>query len=174
MLATRLSALPAIAALTVAALVFTPSVARAEDQCPLGSVEKKEAGQTWCEPTICASDTNCATGLICKPVALCVEIGALEPGAKDAGQRLMARQRCGEAKACPQNTTCSEANRCITKAQAEKGGLITTSAPSSAPATGAPAKSACGCHTVGGSTGTFGAAALALLAGLVLIARRRP
>lgn len=181
MLAPRLAALPAIAALslaTLATLVLTPSIAHAEDQCPLGSVEKKESGQTWCEPTICASDTNCATGLICKPVALCVEIGALEPGAKDAGQRLMARQRCGEAKACPQNTTCSEASRCMTKAQAEKGGLITTSGPSSspssgAPSSGAPAKSACGCHTVGGSTTNLGATALALLAGLVLLARRR-
>jgi len=178
MLASRSAGFALAALLTFTGLSLSPSLASAQEECPLGSVEKKENGQTWCEPTICASDTNCATGLICKPVALCVEIGALEPGAKDAGQRLLVRQRCGIAKACPQNTTCSEASRCVTKAQAEKAGLLTASGPSSAPSSGAPssgapAKSACGCHAVGHSTGAFGTGVLALLAGLVLIARRR-
>lgn len=178
MLATRSLGIALPVALSVVLLSLVPRIASAQEECPLGSVEKKENGQTWCEPTICATDTNCATGLVCKPVALCVEIGALEPGAKDAGQKLMVRQRCGVAKACPQNTTCSEASRCVTKAQAEKAGLLTASGPSAAPSSAtpsstAPAKSACGCHTVGGTNAGLGAGGLALLAGLVLVARRR-
>lgn len=165
--------------LAFAATSLSPRVASAQEDCPVGSVQKTENGQTWCEPTICATDTNCATGLICRPVALCVEIGALAPGAKDAGQRLMVRQRCGEAKSCPQNTTCSEASRCVTKAQAEKAGLLTAGAASGAPQgkgdapSADPPKKSCGCHVPGASSGTLAGSALALLAGLVIVARRR-
>ena len=175
---------PAIAMTLAGGLAFAasslaPRVASAQEECPIGSVQKTENAQTWCEPTICATDTNCATGLICRPVALCVEIGALTPGAKDAGQRLLVRQRCGEAKSCPQNTTCSEASRCVTKAQAEKAGLLTAGAASGAPPgkgdapSADPPKKSCGCHVPGASSGSLAGSALALLAGLVVVTRRR-
>lgn len=158
------------------------SVARA-DECPIGSVEKTEDGQTWCEPTVCEADNQCPTGSICRPVPLCVEVGTLDakPGAKtDAGAKLLARQRCGADKACPQNTTCSEKSRCITRAQADKAGLLTGSAASgaatsdggSAASSEAP-KKACGCDVVGMRGGELGAGALAAAGALAIAARRR-
>jgi hypothetical protein len=161
------------------ALVSITSVAHAQEECPLGSVEKTEGGQTWCEPTICDLDNQCPVGSICRPVALCVEVGVLEasPTAKtDAGQRLLVRQRCGLDKACPQRTTCSEKGRCITRAQADKAGL--TAAPGTdggggAPTDGASKKKACGCHVPGTSGGELGGSALALLGAIAIGARRR-
>ena len=153
--------------------------ARAQEECPLGSTQKSESGQTWCEPTVCDQDNQCATGSVCRPVALCVEIGALDqaPGAKsDAGQRLLVRQRCGADKSCPQKTTCSDKGRCITRTQAEKAGLLSPTsaadAGAAAPA-GDAAKKSCGCHVPGGSGGGgLGGAALAML-GLVAVGARR-
>jgi MYXO-CTERM domain-containing protein len=164
------------------AVLTTGGVAGAQEECPLGSTQKSESGQTWCEPTVCDQDNQCATGSVCRPVALCVEIGALDqaPGVKtDAGQRLLVRQRCGADKSCPQKTTCSDKGRCITRAQAEKAGLTSATsgtdagAASSAPATDASKKS-CGCHVPGAPGGElgFGGATLALL-GLVAIGARR-
>lgn len=149
--------------------------ARAEDDCPLGSSQKTESGETWCEPSVCDTDTNCPTGMICRGVPLCVEIGVLDVK-KDGGQKLLARQRCGADKACPQKTTCSEKSRCITRAQADKAGLTSASGPSSAapPATSdAPAKKACGCHAPGSAGGGPLGGALAVLGALVIGARRR-
>jgi uncharacterized protein (TIGR03382 family) len=164
-------------ALVIAVLTATAE-ARADDDCPLGSTQKSESGQTWCEPTVCDQDNQCATGSVCRPVALCVEIGALDqaPGAKsDAGQRLLVRQRCGADKSCPQKTTCSDKGRCITRTQAEKAGLLAATsaadAGGAAPA-GDSAKKSCGCHVPGGTGGGTGAAALAML-GLVAIGARR-
>src|ERR1043165_3471270 len=104
------------------------ATANAQEECPLGSVQKSEGGKTWCEPTVCETDINCATGSICRMVPLCVEVGVLDPKAganADGGTKLLVRQRCGEGKSCPQNTTCSEKTRCITLAQADKAGLNT-------------------------------------------------
>jgi MYXO-CTERM domain-containing protein len=156
---------------------FAATSARAEDDCPLGSVEKKESGDTWCEPTVCDTDVQCPTGSICRPVPLCVEIGTLDrrPGDETdaaASTKLLVRQRCGEDKACPPKTTCSEKSRCITRAQADRAGL------SAAPGTDAglapaAAKKSCGCHAPGTSGGETGGGALALLGALAMIARRR-
>ena len=99
------------------------------------------------------------------------------PAQERCGQRLLVRQRCGANKSCPQNTTCSEKSRCITRAQAERAGMLTPSAASgaSAPATGGASeapKKACGCHVPGTSGGERGGAALAML-GVLAIAIRR-
>ncbi len=167
---------------TIAAVVAFANVARAGDECPLGSVQKSEAGQTWCEPSVCDGDAQCPTGSLCRPVPLCVEIGALDqaPGTKsDAGQRLLVRQRCGADKSCPQRTTCSDKSRCITRAQAERAGLLTVAAAgasaSSTPSSSSEApKKACGCHVPGGSkVGERGGAALALLGAAIVASRRR-
>ncbi|MDB4938260.1 MAG: hypothetical protein JWP87_5232 [Labilithrix sp.] len=156
--------------------------ARAQEECPLGSTQKSENGQTWCEPTVCETDTNCPTGSICRPVPLCVEIGALDqaPGTKtDAGQRLLVRQRCGAGKSCPQRTTCSEKSRCITRAQADKAGLLTPSAAASNGAGTAPKdeteapKKACGCSIPGAARVDLAGAALAMLGAVVVVGRRR-
>ncbi|MCW5838156.1 MAG: hypothetical protein KIS78_37540 [Labilithrix sp.] len=157
------------------------STARAEDDCPPGSVHKTEDGFTWCEPTVCTNDGQCKPNEVCRPVSLCLQVGALADAAsEDAGQRLVVTQRCvagrvpDEPKSCPQKQTCSEMSRCVTKAAAEKMGLLATSAPSApADAGGAEAKkSSCGCDVVGGRTpraeALAGACAIALLA-----ARRR-
>lgn len=154
--------------------------ASAQEECPLGSTQKSESGSTWCEPTVCDQDNQCPNGSVCRPVALCVEIGSLDqaPGTKsDAGQRLLVRQRCGADKSCPQKTTCSDKGRCITRAQADKAGL--SASPSAGGDAGAGAgassdapKKACGCHVPGTSGGELGGAALALL-GVVAIGTRR-
>jgi hypothetical protein len=172
-----LSTLAAAALASVCIVTFSP-IARAQEECPLGSTPKSENGQTWCEPSVCDTDTQCPTGSICRPVPLCVEIGALDqaPGTKsDAGQRLLVRQRCGADKTCPQRTTCSEKSRCITRAQADKAGLLTPSAAGSAAAgaTGEPPKKACGCHVPGTSGGDLAGAGLGMLGALAIVARRR-
>ena len=169
----------ALGAFVVVSVMATAGVARAEDQCPLGSIERNEAGFTWCEPSVCDADNQCATGSICRPVPLCVEVGALDAGKGDAGgARLLARQRCGANKACPQNTTCSEKSRCITLAQADKAGLTTKSGPSAAasgsasPSSGDAPKKACGCHVPGTRGGELAGGVLAML-GLVAVGARR-
>jgi hypothetical protein len=163
------------AAATIAfALVGAAGVARAQEECPLGSTQKSEADQTWCEPTVCDLDTQCPTGSLCRPVPLCVEIGTLDqaPGTKtDAGQRLLVRQRCGADKSCPQRTTCSEKSRCISRAQAEKAGLLASAA--SEPPKREPEKKACGCRVPGVPGGERHGAALAIACAVVVAARRR-
>jgi MYXO-CTERM domain-containing protein len=161
-------------------VIGTAGTARADDECPLGSTQKSESGATWCEPSVCDQDTQCPTGSVCRPIALCVEIGTIEnktPGIlSDPVRRLLVRQRCGADKSCPQKTTCSDKGRCITRAQAEKADL-SASAPAAdagaaAPGTSAP-KKACGCHVPGTSGGERGGAALALLGMIAIGARRR-
>jgi MYXO-CTERM domain-containing protein len=170
----------AVAFAFISASVGRVRSASAQEECPLGSTEKTESGSTWCEPTVCATDTNCATGSICRPVPLCVEIGAIDPKAPtaDGGQRLLVRQRCGADKSCPQKTTCSEQGRCITRAQADKAGLLTpsTAASGGAASGGAPtepAKKSCGCHVPGGTGGELPGGALALALTTLVLARRR-
>jgi hypothetical protein len=164
----------------VLAILGIASSAHAQEECPLGSTQKSEGGQTWCEPTVCDLDDQCPTGSVCRPIPLCVEIGTLEqaPGVKtDAGQRLLVRQRCGADKSCPQRTTCSEKGRCITRAQAERAGLTASpSAAADAGAAGAPVsapKKSCGCHVPGTNGGELGGAGLALLGALAITTRRR-
>jgi len=165
------------------ALTAGTANAQAQEDCPAGSVQKNESGQTWCEPTVCETDTNCPTGSICRPVPLCVEIGVLDPkpGEKapaEAGMKLLVRQRCGTGNSCPQKTTCSDKTRCITRAQAEKAGLlapvVVPSGTNALPANPAePPKKACGCHTPGTRGGALGGVALAMLGALAIGARRR-
>jgi hypothetical protein len=165
----------ALVLLSLALVTTAARTARADDDCPLGSSEKKESGFTWCEPSVCDADNQCPTGSVCRPVPLCVEIGAVDGGGAAAGARLLVRQRCGVGKACPQNTTCSEKSRCITLAQADKAGLTSVTPGSSAsatPASSEPPKKACGCDVPGGRTGG-GGAALLLVAGATVIAARR-
>jgi MYXO-CTERM domain-containing protein len=170
----------ASALLTLGLVTLGATTARADD-CPLGSVEKTERGATWCEPTVCDADMECATGLVCRKVALCVDIGTLDKGVAkpDAAQRLIARQRCGAEQACPQNTTCSEKGRCVTRAQADKAALVAPGAAPSASAGAGPSgdkadapKKACGCRAVGASGGERAGSALALF-GLAMVAARR-
>jgi len=174
-------ALTIVAALAIG--VGVSGTARADnDECPLGSVQKSESGETWCEPSVCDETAPCPNGLLCRPVPLCVEIGTLPqaPGTKsDAGQRLLARQRCGADKSCPQRTTCSDKSRCITRAEADRANLL--SVPAAGASAGTPPagatpdapKKACGCDVVGRRTGDLGAAALSLLGVALVVTRRR-
>ena len=157
------------------ALLTASRVARADDSCPLGSTEKTEAGFTWCEPSVCDGAAACPPGSVCRPVPLCVEIGTLDAGSP-GGARLLVRQRCGANKSCPQNTTCSEKDRCVTRAQADKAGLLVLTDAGAAPAAegaAAPKKSACGCSTPGAHLGEGEGGVPALLALVALGARRR-
>jgi len=169
--------LAAVAA--VVALSGTTRTARADEECPLGSVSKSESGETWCEPTVCDDTAPCPNNLLCRPVALCVEIGTLPqaPGTKsDAGQRLLVRQRCGADKSCPQRTTCSDKGRCITREQADRAGLLTAGAASSgtAPTTApAAAKKSCGCDVPGSSGDGLPTSALAFVGAALVVACRR-
>lgn len=165
----------ALALFTMTVLTASATTAHADDPCPLGSTERREADLTWCEPSICDADISCPKGSVCRPVPLCVEIGAVDGGGEAGGARLLVRQRCGLNKACPQNTTCSEKSRCITLAQADKAGLTTLSPNASATPTtsDAPPKKACGCDVPGSSRNTGGAGVLLALAGVVAISARR-
>jgi len=147
--------------LVLAVLASTSAAAADEANCPAGSSSKTESGLTWCEPSVCETDTNCKTGEVCRPVALCVEIGTM---AGDAGKRLMVRQRCGADKSCPSTTTCSDMKRCVSKAEADK---MAPAPAASAPA--APAKK--GMCSVGVPDTSLAPLGLAL--GLALVARRR-
>jgi MYXO-CTERM domain-containing protein len=156
--------------LTALSLVLASSPALADEaNCPAGSMQKTEEGATWCEPTVCETDTQCGSGEVCSPVPLCVEVGTLKPsGAKlggDAGQRLMARQKCGADKSCPQATTCSDMKRCVSRASAER--MNAPTAPTEAP------KKSCGCRVAGAPTSGLGLA-LAGVALALAAARRRP
>ena len=186
MISARSAISPCTIAFMIAAagVVLTSSRAsRADEECPLGSISKSESGETWCEPTVCDDTAPCPNGLLCRPVALCVEIGTLPqaPGTKsDAGQRLLVRQRCGTDKSCPQRTTCSDKGRCITREQADRAGLLTaTTASGSASATGstttpaAAPKKSCGCDVPGSSGNGLGTSALAFAGAVVVFARRR-
>jgi hypothetical protein len=184
-----LRALAIVASVAVVASSLAVSgAARADEECPLGSVQKSESGETWCEPSVCDDTAPCPNGLLCRPVSLCVEIGVLPqaPGTKsDAGQRLLARQRCGAGKSCPQRTTCSDKSRCITRAEADRANLLSVpgagvassasagAGTATAGATSDAPKKACGCDLVGRSTNDLGAVALALLGVVTIVARRR-
>lgn len=167
----------ALALLTMTVLTASATTAHADEPCPLGSTERREADLTWCEPSICDADISCPKGSVCRLVPLCVEIGAVDGGGEAGGARLLVRQRCGLNKACPQNTTCSEKSRCITLAQADKAGLTTLSPNASATptitTTDAPPKKACGCDVPGSSRTTGGAGVVLALAGVVAISARR-
>jgi len=171
-------ALVALASLSLSSLAFADETDPTD--CPPGSVNKTEGKMSWCEPSVCESDGNCLPNEVCRPIALCVQIGTV---AGDAGatannkaSRLIATNMCAADKKCPNTTTCSDKSRCIEKSKADKMGLLTvaTAAPSaSAAPAGGPAKSSCGCSTVGTSTQSGGAAALTMLALGCVVARRR-
>lgn len=170
---------PALLGVAIATVLFAaPNAARADDDCPPGSTHRSVDGYTFCEATVCESDGNCGTGEVCRPVALCLQIGTLDrDGAALSGgldKRLVVTQRCGPDKSCPQNTVCSDKKRCLARAAAEKMGIL-SAAPSAAPgAPGEPGKRACGCTTPGARTKSA-TVAMASLAGLALAvaARRR-
>jgi hypothetical protein len=153
-----------------AALLLFATPAYALD-CPPGSTPQSHEGYDWCEPSICENDSQC-TPKVCRPVALCIQVGALTSDAAalaGAGKRLVATQRCAPDKSCPQTTVCSEKGRCVSKADAERMG-----APASpdASASAAPeTKSKCGCDIVGLETGARGG--LIAIAALVAITARR-
>jgi MYXO-CTERM domain-containing protein len=155
------------------------------DDCPPGSIFRNQDGYTFCEPTVCTNDGMCNPNEVCRPIPLCMQVGTLSADASaltDASKRLVVTQRCGPDKQCPQTTVCSDMSRCISKAQADKMGLLTvaSAAPSSSSSssTGTDAggkKSSCGCRTVGeinDPSSTKLAAATAVL-GLALLSRRR-
>jgi MYXO-CTERM domain-containing protein len=155
-------------------LLLFAGTARAID-CPPGSNARTEGGYTWCEPTVCASDGQCSAGEICREIALCVQVGKLDPkGAAlaDAAERLVVTQRCAKDNTCPQTTVCSDMKRCVSRADAERMGLA--GSPLSTPAADAPnptARKSCGCGVVGaeGARASF----LVALAAVALGAARR-
>lgn len=159
-----------------AALTVAPSLALAEDDCPAGSVHKSQEGFTWCEPTVCQNDGQCAPSEVCRPVGLCVQVGKLTADAAtlgEAGQRLVATQRCAPDKTCPDTTVCSDMSRCVSKVDADKMGLLAAPTSSAAPTSAGEAKKSCGCHVPGAGGRTAGALAAAALALVIARGRRR-
>lgn len=174
----------------VIALTFVSSSAlaglRIEDNapvptdCPPGSVGRAEGAFSWCEPTVCDTDTQCLGGQVCRPIALCVEVGRVNPDAspyatgadKNWTQRLTTSGKCiGTERKCPPNSTCTEKGRCVDRATADK--MVAPVSSSAATANPAPKKSACGCHVLGAPAGGPSAAALALLGIAAALTRRR-
>jgi Cys-rich repeat protein len=161
----------------VALFVSAPAPALAAIECPPGSTSKSDGANSWCEPSVCATDAQCGAGEVCKPLPLCVEIGAKKPAAAlgDSGPLLMARQRCGANKACPASTTCLEGSRCVARDVADRMGLLAPS-PSAAASGAAAKKSSCGCHVPGAARGALGdlaAAGATLAVAALLMARAR-
>lgn len=156
----------------VLASLLLASPAYALDDCPPGSVQKSQDGFTWCEPTVCSNDGQCNPNEVCRPVGLCMQVGTLStaPGG-DGGQRLVVTQRCAPDKTCPQKQTCSDLNRCVSKAAAEKMGLLGAASAAPAPGGSEPKKSSCGCDVVGAQH--EGAILFAVGSLVVFAARRR-
>lgn len=173
-----------VAAFALLSLVPTSAYA-VDNDCPPGSTQKSEDGFTWCQPSVCLNDSQCNPSEVCRPIALCMEVGTLGDaaapvGTKDASaQRLAVTQRCVSDQTCPQKQTCSKLSRCVAKTTAEKMGILadpaaaSASAASASPSGDAPKKSSCGCRTVGSERSSSPlAAACALIAGLALVRRR--
>jgi len=163
-------------ALTITGLVLFSTVAARSawaappTDCPPGSVGKDENGFQWCEPTVCVTDADCNDkSKVCRPMALCVEVGTLAAEAGAGPKRLVVRSQCAPSdKKCPSQTTCLEGNRCMGTADAERMGLLVDAGTTAE----APRKSVCGCSLPGAKTeshGAFGALAL----GAVALLRRR-
>ncbi len=174
----RSLAISGIAPLLAVGLLLSTATARADEDCPPGSVHKTENGFTWCEPTVCTNDGQCGPNEVCRRVGLCMEIGTLADAAsEDAGKRLVVTQRCAPDKTCPQKQTCSDLSRCVSKAAAEKMGILhVESAPSATAAPGSavePKKSACSCDVVGSGGHDGAGIVLAGIGALVLATRRR-
>ena len=174
----RSSPIAGIAPLLVSVFLLSTSSAHAEDDCPPGSVHKTQEGFSFCEPTVCTNDGQCNPNEVCRKVGLCMEVGTLADAAtEDAGKRLVVTQRCAPDKTCPQKQTCSDLSRCVSKADAQKMGILhLEAAPSATAAPGSavePKKSACDCNVVGPSPGGAGAVVAALGALVVAAGRRR-
>jgi hypothetical protein len=172
---------PALVALSVILplSIATALPAHAED-CPPGSIHRSQDGYGFCEPTVCLNDGQCNPNEVCRPVPLCMQVGKLTSDAAtlgDASARLVVTQRCAPDKSCPQTTVCSDLSRCVSKAAAEKMGLLTTTAASAsaAPASAAGEKKSCGCRAVGARTESTTAASALLGVALAAVAlgRRR-
>ncbi len=167
------AALAVLATLTLFVSTATAGV-EAPTDCPPGSTGKVSGAFAWCEPSVCIHDGNCAPD-VCRTVPLCVEVGTLADAGQTGEQRLNAVQRCGAGNACPSATTCSVKDRCLSKLQAQKLGLLEKPAPaSSAPAAAEPPpkKPSCGCDTPGTRSESGGFVWVAIAAGAVLVARR--
>jgi MYXO-CTERM domain-containing protein len=164
----------ALSSFAVALAITAPVFAL---DCPPGSIAKSEGGFDWCEPSVCQNDGQCSPSEVCRPVALCMQVGSLQQDAAtlgQAGKRLVVTQRCAPDKKCPDTTTCSEMGRCLGKATAEKMGLLNSApAPSSSAPTGdASKKSSCGCDVPGTTNGSLAFASV-IGVGLVITVRRR-
>lgn len=153
--------------LPVLALSLSTATAFAAD-CPPGSLSRSQDGYSFCEPTVCQNDGQCNPEEVCRPVALCMQIGTLDVDAATLGgaaaKRLVVTQPCAPDKSCPQTTTCSDMGRCLSKATAEKLGILTRNDARALPP-GEPAKKSCGCGVVGADRASGGF--LAVLAGVV-------
>jgi hypothetical protein len=161
----------------VLALTALTATARADEECPPGSVHKTQDGFSWCEPTVCANDGQCMPSEVCRPVGLCMEIGTLgDAQAPDGGKRLVVTQRCAPDKTCPQKQTCSDMSRCVSKAAADRMGILTASsaAPASSSASGSdPKKSSCACDLATKTYGSNGSIVFGLAFGALALRRKR-
>ena len=154
--------------LPILAFSLSTTAAFAAD-CPPGSVSRSQDGYAFCEPTVCQNDGQCNPDEVCRPVALCMQVGTLDVDAATLGtaaKRLVVTQQCAPDKSCPQTTTCSDMGRCLSKGTAERLGLLSRNDTKSAPAPADAAKKSCGCGVVGASHASGGF--FALLAGVVV------
>lgn len=139
--------------------------------CPPGSVGKDENDFQWCEPTVCTTDVDCGDpSKVCRPIALCVEVGTLSTEAGAGPKRLVVRSQCAPSdKKCPSQTTCLEGNRCMGTADAERMGLLVDAGATPE----APRKSVCGCSIPGVRSESYGALGALALGAVAALRRRR-
>lgn len=172
---------PLLVLLLAACMIPLTTSAWAADDCPPGSIYRSQDGYSFCEPTVCENDGQCnPTTEVCRPIALCMQVGTLDKKSAtlgDAGSpRLVVTQRCAPDKSCPQTTVCSDKGRCVTKAVAEKMGILALTSAAPVSTTTPAEKKTCGCRAVGEGAGigdvAFGAV---LSAGTLVMAlgRRR-
>ncbi|HEX7604001.1 MAG TPA: MYXO-CTERM sorting domain-containing protein [Polyangiaceae bacterium] len=162
-------------ALTASALLLVVTAAPAAwaappTDCPPGSVGKDENGFQWCEPTVCVTGADCGDrSKVCRPMALCVEVGTLGAEAGAGPKRLVVRSQCASSdKKCPSQTTCLDGNRCMGTADAERMGILVDAGTTAE----APRKSVCGCSTPGAKAEGYGAFGAAVLGAIAILRRR--
>lgn len=164
-----------------------PSVARADaidgppSDCPPGSIGESSHSGSWCEPSVCERDADCAKRdrsgngkhrFRCEEAALCVEHTRSERW-RGSGieERDIARRACAADGTCVRPEQCVTAKRCVlvddrrsaAREGRDEGDRERGSSPSAR---------GCGCSIPGDPRGAAIGVGLAI-AGLALVRRRR-
>ena len=161
----------------------------APEDCPPGSVGSTDHYGPHCRPSICRSDEDCKDGQRCRELALCVFEKTYEHWRGNTHRREV-RGSCAQGEACPEESSCETAKRCVPAGDvppepSASSPASPASPPPSAsslaspPTTPSPKGAAgpstrCGACVLVGAGGPAGHAAWAIaIASLALVARRR-